>query len=83
MTVEEAVREYCDHKSKELERYFTVRIVNEIQPEELYTYLESRHHRSKAVLSLKPWNNRRGYLNTFLSNACRKNMQEKLGLGLV
>ncbi len=85
MTVEEAVGEYCDHKSKEMERgiisfcqeqgitremkklkgNFAGRIVNEIQPEELKTYLDTRHHRSKAVLSLKTWNNRRGYLSTF------------------
>ncbi len=59
--VEEAVREYCDHKSKELERgiisyrqeraitlemkklecYFAGRIVNEIQPAELNTYLDT------------------------------------------
>ncbi len=85
MTVEEAVREYCDHKSKEMERgiisfsqeegitfemkkftrYFAERIVNEIQPVELNTYLDTRHLRSKEVLSLKTWNNRRGYLSTF------------------
>ena len=61
MMVEEAVREYCDHKSKELERgiisyrqeraitlemkklecYFAGRIVNEIQPAELNTYLDT------------------------------------------
>ena len=92
MTVEEAVREYCDHKSKEMERgiisyrqeraialemnklkcYFMGRIVNEIQPEELNTYLESRHGRSKAVLSLKSWNNYRGYLSTFFKYCVAK-----------
>ena len=92
MTVEEAVREYCDHKSKELERgiisyrqeraiafemkklkrYFVGRIVNEIQPEELNTYLDTRHHRSKAVLSLKSWNNYRGYLSTFFKYCVSK-----------
>ena len=85
MTVEEAVREYCDYKSKEMERgiisfcqeqgitremkklkgIFAGRIVNEIQPAELNTYLDTRHHPSKEVLSLKTWNNRRGYLSTF------------------
>ena len=85
MTVEEAIREYCDHKSREMEhgiisfgqeqgitfamkkfkRYFTGRIVNEIQPVELNSYLDIPHGRSKAGPSLKTWNNRRGYLSTF------------------
>ncbi len=92
MTVEEAVREYCDHKYKELERgiisyrqkhaialemkklkyYFAGRIVNEIQAEELNTYLDTRHGRSKATLSLKSWNNYRGYLSTFFKYCMSK-----------
>ncbi len=92
MTIEEAVREYCDHKSKEMERgiisfcqeqgiiremkklkrYFAGRIVNEIQPVELNTYLDTRHGRSKAVLTLKTWNNRRGYLSTFFKYCVAK-----------
>ncbi len=92
MTVEEAVHEYCDHKSKEMERgiislcqeqgitremkklkgIFWGRIVNEIQPAELNTYLDTRHHRSKEVLSLKTWNNRRGYLSTFFKYCVSK-----------
>ncbi len=92
MLIEVAVREYCDHKSKEMERgiisfsqeqgitfemkklrrYFAGRIVNEIQPFELNTYLDTRHHRSKAVLSLKTWNNRRGYLSTFFKYCVTK-----------
>ena len=92
MTVEEAVQEYCDHKSKELERgiisyrqehaialemkklkhYFAGRIVNEIQAEELNIYLDTRHGRSKATLSLKSWNNYRGYLSTFFKYCVSK-----------
>ncbi len=92
MTVEEAVREYCDHKSKEMERgiifyrqeraislemkklkrNFAGRIVNEIQAVELNTYLDTRHGRSKTVLSLKSWNNYRGYLSTFFKYCVSK-----------
>ncbi len=92
MTVEEAIREYCDHKSKEMERgiisyrqeraialemrklkcYFAGRMVNEIQPEELNTYLDTRHACSRAVPSLKTWNNRRGYLSTFFKYCVAK-----------
>ena len=92
MTIEEAVGEYCDHKSKEMERgiislcqeqgitremkkfkgIFGGRIVNKIQAAELNTYLDTRHHRSKEVLSLKTWNNRRGYLSTFFKYCVSK-----------
>ena len=92
MTVEEAIREYCDHKSKEMERgiisfcqehgitremkklkgIFGGRIVNEIQAAELNTYLDTRHHRSKEVLSIKTWNNLRGYLSTFFKYCVSK-----------
>ena len=96
-TTEEAVREYCDRKSKEMERgiipyrqeraiayemkklkrKFAGRIVNEIQPEELNTYLESLHGRSKAMLSLKTWNNRRGHLSTFFKYCMSKKYVEE------
>ena len=85
MTVESAVTEYTDEKSKELQRglissrqeraikiemkklmgYFEQRIVGEIRPDELRDYLDKPLGRSKAVPSLKTWNNRRGYLSTF------------------
>ncbi len=85
MTVDAAVTEYINEKSKECERglissrqerairiemkklkgYFTERIVGEIQADEIKTYLDSPLGRSKAVPSLKTWNNRRGYLSTF------------------
>lgn len=48
-----------------LANYFTNRVVGEIQPEELKAYLDKPIGRSKAVPSLKTWNNRRGYLSTF------------------
>ena len=87
-TIEEAVREYCDRKSKEMERAiayemkklkrkFAGRIVNEIQPEELNTYLEALHGRSKAMLSLKTWNNRRGHLSTFFKYCMSKKYVEE------
>ena len=85
MTVESAITEYTDEKSKELQRglissrqeraikiemkklmgYFEQRIVGEIRPDELREYLDKPLGRSKAVRSLKTWNNRRGYLSTF------------------
>ena len=57
---------------KKLKGIFGGRIVNEIQPAELNTYLDTRHHRSKEVLSLKTWNNRRGYLSTFFKYCVSK-----------
>ncbi len=48
-----------------LSEYFTGRIVGEIQGIELREYLDKPIGRSKAVPSLKTWNNRRGYLSTF------------------
>jgi integrase len=85
MTVEAAIREYTDEKSKEFERglisrrqerairiemdkfsgYFGERIVGEIQADEIREYLDAPLGRSKAVPSLKTFNNRRGYLSTF------------------
>ena len=62
---------------KKLKRNFAGRIVNEVQPEELNTYLESLHGRSKAMLSLKTWNNRRGYLSTFFKYCMSKKYVEE------
>ena len=45
--------------------YFGERIVGEIQADEIREYLDAPLGRSKAVPSLKTWNNRRGYLSTF------------------
>ncbi len=57
---------------KKLKGIFAERIVNEIQPAEINTYLDTRHHCSKAVLSLKTWNNRRSYLSTFFKYCASK-----------
>ncbi|MDQ8193628.1 hypothetical protein QEH59_04290 [Coraliomargarita sp. SDUM461004] len=84
-TIEAAVLEYRNEKSRELERgiissrqeraikyemaklegFFTGRVIGEIQPEELKKYLDTPLGRSKAVATLKTWNNRRGYISTF------------------
>ena len=85
MTIEAAIREYTDERSKDAERgllshrqeraigiemkklqgYFVERIVGEIRPDEIREYLDLPLGRSKAVPTLKTWNNRRGYLSTF------------------
>lgn len=92
MTVEAAVTEYTDEKSKEfqrglisrrqeraigiemgkLSRYFEGRIVGEIRAEEIREYLDAPLGRSKAVPTLKTWNNRRGYLSTFFKYCLSK-----------
>jgi integrase len=48
-----------------LKLYFLDRIVGEIRGDELREYLDKPLGKSKAVPSLKTWNNRRGYLSTF------------------
>lgn len=48
-----------------LQSFFAGRIVGEIQGDDLRKYLDKPLGRSKAVPSLKTWNNRRGYLSTF------------------
>lgn len=54
-------------------RYFGERILNEIHPDELSDYIESTTKgRSHQGPSLKTWNNRRGYLNTFFNFCVKK-----------
>jgi site-specific recombinase XerD len=85
MTVESAITEYTDEKSKELQHglisnrqeraikiemkklmgYFEQHLVGEIHADELREYLDKPLGRSKAVPTLKAWNNHRGYLSTF------------------
>lgn len=92
MTVEAAVTEYTDEKSKEFERglisrrqerairiemdkfkgFFNERVVGEIQADEIREYLDAPLGRSKAVPSLKTFNNRRGYLSTFFKYCLSK-----------
>jgi site-specific recombinase XerD len=48
-----------------LKGFFAGRIVGEIRADELREYLDMPLGRSKAVPTLKTWNNRRGYLSTF------------------
>ncbi len=50
---------------RKLGDYFSGRIVGEIQGTELREFLETPVGRSKGAVSLKTWNNRRGYLSTF------------------
>ena len=55
-----------------LKDYFAGRIVGEIRGDELREYLDKTRGRSKAVPSLKTWNNRRGYLSTFFKYCLAK-----------
>ena len=55
-----------------LKGYFTTRIVGEISPDEIREYLDKPLGRSKAVPTLKTWNNRRGYLSTFFKYCLSK-----------
>ena len=56
---------------KKFKKRFSNRLVNEITSEDIETHLESppeyqnKTRKPPAVLSLKTWNNRRGYLSTF------------------
>jgi len=92
MTLEAAIREYTDERSKDAERgllshrqeraikiemkklqgYFAERVVGEIRPDEIREYLDKPLGRSKAVPTLKTWNNRRGYLSTFFKYCLSK-----------
>ena len=46
-------------------RVFEGRMVSDVQPDELRAFLEEPAREGVAVVSLKTWNNRRGYLSTF------------------
>lgn len=52
--------------------YFNTRIVGEVSPDEIREYLDKPLGRSKAVPTLKTWNNRRGYLSTFFKYCLSK-----------
>ena len=52
--------------------YFEERVVGEIQADEIREYLDAPLGRSKAVPTLKTWNNRRGYLSTFFKYCLSK-----------
>ena len=65
---------------KKLCDYFPERIVGELSPEEIKEYLDVRpRYQNKTrqppkVLSLKTWNNRRGYLSTFFKFCLSKKL---------